>query len=95
MFSNFPKTYDQLKDWTWAQYEPYVNELAARELNVQNVSQYLSDWTLMSFAFNEVYSRLAVANSQDTTDKEVEAKYFAFLPGRRRSRRCRAAGVTC
>lgn len=79
MFSSLPRSYELMKDWSWAEYEPFVKELLARELKETNVQLFLKDWTLLTDAIGEVLQRLAVSNSQDTTNKIVEGKFFAFL----------------
>jgi oligoendopeptidase F len=79
MFETLPKPYSEIKDWTWEDFKPYAEALLARPLDDELAHEWLSDSTKLAKMFSESYSRLAVSNSQDTTDSAIEAKYKAFL----------------
>lgn len=81
MFASLPHTATEFMAWSWDRIEPYYQELLDRRLEVNNVTQWLSDWTRLADLLNEVYTQLNVAVTQDTTDKAAEARYNAFLDG--------------
>lgn len=74
MFDTLPKHYDDVKDWGWAQFEPYFADLEARELTAENVNQYLLDLTALSDILSEILSRARVATTQNTRDADAEAR---------------------
>ncbi|MFN8372702.1 MAG: M3 family oligoendopeptidase [Anaerolineae bacterium] len=65
-------------DWTWAQYEPYAQELLARELNPANVNQWLKDWTRLYELLGDVFNRLYVQHTLNTADEEIEKRFLNF-----------------
>ena len=79
MFNSLPETANEFLKPDWGQIEPYYQELLARPLESDNVSSWLSDWTRLNDLVSEVYARLNLATSQDTTDQEAEALYNKFL----------------
>jgi len=79
MFNRLPETASDIMDWNWQQIEPYYQDLLARALNSDNVSSWLRDWTHMNDLVSEVYARLNLATTQDTTDLKAEARYNNFL----------------
>ena len=48
MISPYPKTAQEFKSLSWAQIEPYYQELADRPIDASNVSAWLADWTYLS-----------------------------------------------
>jgi oligoendopeptidase F len=79
MFSQLPKTGGEFIDWNWQQIEPFYQDLLARPLDVDNVDVWLRDWTCLNDLVSEVYARLNLATTQDTTNEEAEARYNNFL----------------
>jgi oligoendopeptidase F len=79
MFSQLPKTGGEFMDWNWQQIEPFYQDLLARPLDVDNVDVWLRDWTCLNDLVSEVYARLNLATTQDTTNEEAEARYNNFL----------------
>lgn len=79
MLSPLPKTAHEFMTWSWAQVEPYFKELESRPLTPQGAPEWLADWTQLSDLINETHSRLNVATSVDTTDKEAENRLNKFL----------------
>lgn len=78
-FNALPADHTVFMQWTWADYQPYYDDLLARDLNATTVDQWLSDWTRLLEVISEHGVRLEVMQSQDTSDKDVEARYFNFL----------------
>jgi oligoendopeptidase F len=79
MFSNLPKSYLHFKDWTWEQFRPYAEDLIKRTISASTVTRWLTDWSDISRIVSEIYQRLYVAVTVDTTDGEAKSRYNAFL----------------
>jgi oligoendopeptidase F len=79
MFSTLPKSSDEVLDWAWSQYQPYVDDLTSRDLSADNIHPYLSDWTHFHEVVNEAYVRLYLHTSMDTTDEDAQKKFHTFL----------------
>ena len=78
-FKTLPTDYQDTLKLDKAFYQPYVDDLLARELTAESLDQWMLDWTSLADVAEEQYSRLAVMNTQDTTDEEIEALYTKFL----------------
>jgi oligoendopeptidase F len=81
MLKNLPTTAQEIIDWTWPDIEPYYKDLEARPLNASNVEAWLADWSSVGERLEEMYSRLSVATSTNTADKQADARMNAFLDG--------------
>lgn len=79
MLSSLPQDPKTLLKWSWQEIEPHYNDLAARTLSAQNVTGWLADWTALDERVSEMYSRLHVATTVDTSDRDAEARYKSFL----------------
>jgi oligoendopeptidase F len=78
---NLPSTPQALIAWTWAEIEPHYNDLAARPLTKASIAEWLTDWTRLGEKLEEMYSRLSVATSINTADKQADARMNKFLDG--------------
>ncbi len=78
MLQDFPTTIDQPLDWTWADWQPHFQRLVEVELTEDNIHEWLSAWTSVSYTFREVASRLSVAKDVDTNDEAAAEKYKRF-----------------
>ncbi len=74
-----PQDTKTLLTWSWSDIEPHYNDLAARTLTAQNVAGWLADWTALDDRVSEMSSRLHVATTVNTADKDAEARFKAFL----------------
>jgi len=81
MISPYPKTAHEFMSLTWAQIEPFYQELADRPIDASTVSAWLADWTHLSRLVYETYERLYVAITVNTADSDAEQRYNAFLDG--------------
>jgi oligoendopeptidase F len=81
MLKNLPSTPEILIAWTWPEIEPHYHDLAARPLTAASVDEWLTDWTRLGEKLEELYSRLSVATSINTADKEADARMNKFLDG--------------
>ena len=78
MFDSFPQSTKPMMNWTWADYEPYANNLSEREVNADTIDSWLSDWTQLASAIIEVHSRLWVAKDSNTADEDASNRYQTF-----------------
>lgn len=79
MHNSLPQNAQDLLNWSWADISPHYNDLAARTLSAADVGEWLVDWTRLDERVSEMYSRLHVATSASTTDKEADARFKTFL----------------
>jgi oligoendopeptidase F len=81
VLKNLPTTPQEIIAWTWPAIEPYYKDLEACPLSTAKVDGWLADWSSVGERIEEMYSRLSVATSINTADKEAEARMNAFLDG--------------
>jgi oligoendopeptidase F len=81
MLKNLPTTPQEIIAWTWPAIEPYYKDLEDRPLCADHVDGWLADWSSVGERIEEMYSRLSVATSVNTADKEADARMNAFLDG--------------
>lgn len=79
MFAMLPKQTESVIDWDWSQYAPYAEDLLQRELNTDTLEAWLTDWSALTDLLDEVYARLEVARTVDTTDETADRRFNAFL----------------
>jgi oligoendopeptidase F len=79
MLNSLPQDVPALLRWSWAEIEPYHKDLAARSLTAANVAEWLADWTALDERITEMYSRLHLATTQNTADKEADERFRSFL----------------
>jgi oligoendopeptidase F len=79
MFDQLPRNHHEVWDWTWENYQPYVDELLNRELTEASVDAWLRDYTRLYELLYEVYSRLSIMNTQNTADEDIEKRLQSFL----------------
>ena len=79
MLPALPNDVKSLMNWTWTEIEPHYQDLAARELSASNVKEWLADWSALGERIGEMRSRLSVATSANTADKEAEEHFKSFL----------------
>jgi oligoendopeptidase F len=79
MFDTLPKNALEVIDWTWEQYQPYVDDLISRGLTADHIHPYLADWTRLVEVIYEAHTRLYLATSMDTRDDAAQKKFHAFL----------------
>ena len=79
MLESLPKNESEILDLNWVDLEPYYQDLTGRELDQETVHQWLTDWSSLIDLGSEMYARLNVAVTLDTTDEVAEASFNAFL----------------
>ena len=78
-FQSLPKDAEGVLNLRWSDLEPFANDLESRVINKDNVEQWLLDWTVLSDIVSENYSRLSLATTVNTTDKQAEDTFNEFL----------------
>lgn len=63
----------------WPEIKPLFEELEDQKLTSGSVEDFLGQWSSLRKLVDETYARLQLANAQDTTDEEAEARYHGFL----------------
>lgn len=79
MIATLPPEVDEFLTWSWAQIEPYYQNLQLHPLDGATVVAWLSDWSRLEAYIFEAYQRLYVAITVDTTDDLVQKRYADFL----------------
>ena len=79
MQNKFPQNTRALLNWTWADIEPFYQELQMRELNANSVDAWLKDWSDLISHHDELFTRLYIATTQFTADQEVEQRFNSFI----------------
>ncbi len=79
MFDSLPQDITKFTSWSWAEFQPYYSDLRDRKLTADSLKVFLADWTRVSEIMDEVFSRLHVATTVNTADKEAEQRYHALL----------------
>lgn len=79
MLTDLPTHYDAVKNWNWAELEPYYTELQNRELNAETIDDWLQDLSAIDDIVGEIMSRVRVKTTQDTADEEAESRYKDLL----------------
>jgi len=79
MFEALPGSAIPCLEWPWEQFESYYQALLAHPLDSGCVEGWLLDWTRLADLIGEVYARLSVAVTLDTTDPDAERRFNAFL----------------
>lgn len=79
MVVSLPKTAQDTLDWSWDQFAPYVEQLENEILTSSSLENWMQRWSHQARMINEMYSRMYVATSVDTTDKAAEHQFTRFL----------------
>lgn len=70
------------QDWdenSWSTFQPYFDELTAHPITRDSVDSWMTKWSQIDDALDEVYSRLHVANTRNTADEQVEKRFLSFV----------------
>jgi oligoendopeptidase F len=79
MLTGLPETTQELMTWDWPQFQPYAKQLAKERIHAGNIEEWLRDWSLLSECVDELYNRLLVAITVNTTDKDGENHFNHFM----------------
>lgn len=79
MFDTLPRNTQAIKDWTWANFEPYYADLQNRDLDADSAPAWLADWSRLVHLMTEWFARSRLASNQNTGDEQAEAYYKHLL----------------
>lgn len=79
MLKNLPSSADAIIKMEWADYEPHFKILQASTLTAENINEWLMGWSDVADRLDEQYTRLYVATTQYTNDKEIENSFNHFV----------------
>lgn len=74
-----PAKAEELINWKWSDFEPGYTALEKVALTPENVAGWLSAWSRVAECVDEMYSRLHIATTVNTIDKDAEEKFNNFL----------------
>ncbi len=74
-----PATSEEILDWSWEDYAPHYESLAAAELNEDGIGDWLQRWSDLVEVLSEVGTRMHIATTVDTTDEIARDTYHKFL----------------
>ncbi len=78
-FSPIPKDVTLATDWSWEQYQPFVQELLDFDLTQASLETWLTQWTDLACLLQEIRTVLQIATTVNTADQVSEQKLMAFL----------------
>jgi oligoendopeptidase F len=79
MFDNFPTDPTLAFDWAWEDYQPFFDDLMARDLNHTTLAAWMADFSRLNALIEEVEVQLYFAKAAHTNDKQAKKRFFAFL----------------
>ncbi len=79
MLKNMPSGPQEIINWTWPSIARCYESLDASVLDASTVEAWLTDWSHVGERIEEMYSRLSVATSTNTADKDAEERMNRFL----------------
>jgi oligoendopeptidase F len=79
MFHKLPKDPQVFMQWDWPHLQPYFENLAKRPLSPVTLSEWMRDWSDLSRVLSEMFARLWVATTCNTTDPGIKDRYNTFL----------------
>ena len=74
-----PPVVKQAITQSWEDFRPEFEALVETELTSENIKDWLQEWSRLSRLLDEVRARLSVQHTIDTTDEEVETRYFNYI----------------
>ena len=78
MVNAIPESPDAFKEAVWEDVLPFYEELASRPLSVENVEEWLADWSHFESLLSEASALANFAYTCDTSDPDREAAQLRF-----------------
>ncbi len=78
MAARLPESPDAFSEATWDDIRPHYEELVEREVDDDNVEEWLADWSLLDSMLSEASALAYFAYSCDTSDPEREEAQLRF-----------------
>jgi len=79
MTLDLPKTSKEMRNWKWADYEPFFEYLLTQEINKDNIESWMKYWSDFSELIGEVGTDVYVSTTVDTTDEDAKKRFHTFL----------------
>ncbi len=79
MPNQLPKDPSIFMHWDWSQLKKYASDLADRPLNPSTLDVWVMDWSDLNRVVSEIYSRLWIATTLDTTSQAAQQRFNDFL----------------
>jgi oligoendopeptidase F len=79
MFTSLPKDPEEFMQLDWTRLKPYTDDLLQRDLNASSLESWVMDWSDLSRIISEIYGRLWVASTLDTSNPQVTERFHTFL----------------
>jgi oligoendopeptidase F len=79
MFSSLPKAPEEFMLWDWARFKPFTDDLLQWDLNSSSLESWVMDWSDLSRIISEIFARLWVATTLDTSNPQVTERFNTFL----------------
>jgi oligoendopeptidase F len=79
MFTSLPKDPEEFMQLDWTRLKPYTDDLLQRDLNASSLESWVMDWSDLSRIISEIYGRLWVATTLDTSNPQVTERFHTFL----------------
>jgi oligoendopeptidase F len=79
MFTSLPKDPEEFMQLDWTRLKPYTDDLLQRDLNASSLESWVMDWSDLSRIISEIYGRLWVATTLDTSNPLVTERFHTFL----------------
>jgi oligoendopeptidase F len=76
---NLHPNLSELMTWGWANFEPYYTELEKEQLTSSNIKDWLERWTAVFDLGDELFNRLYVSISVNTTDKKTTTRFETYM----------------
>jgi oligoendopeptidase F len=77
MFDKLPRDAAAILGWSWPEISPLYSAL--EHADIVDASGFLEKWTRVTELVEEIFSRLHVATTVNTADKDAEKRYHDFL----------------
>ena len=75
---SLPASPDALADAAWADIAPYYESLATAPLSLDNVEEWLANWSRLEELVDEAGTVAMIAYTGDTADAEKEKAHLRF-----------------
>jgi oligoendopeptidase F len=79
MFTSLPKDPEEFMQLDWTGLKPFADDLLKRDLNASTLESWVMDWSDLSRIISEIYARLWVATTLDTSNPQVTERFNTFL----------------
>jgi oligoendopeptidase F len=79
MPNTLPKDPAVFMQWDWTLLKPFADELVTRPLNDTTIEHWMEDWSDLNRIISEMYARLFVATTLDTSDQQAQKRFNGFL----------------